>query len=184
MNIKLNLAEEVENAKKEKDEEKQKTEKKEEPTEKKEDVKEENVVTEEKPEAKSETLVNGHTDPKVKLVNGDSNIDNDSTAVNTPGSSTPLMKPATTTPEPTDASLEPTVDILRLETLHLQKLVNFLESEFSPIRKKLNDLLENNDMKFDLLWCLFRLGSVVTFKDHESSLTMAGEVPPHSLESY
>jgi len=187
LKVKLGIAEEVEKALKEKEEnEKEKgAEKTEETTEKKEDVKEENVTTEEnadeKPEDKSETLTNGTIDSKVKLVNGDSSsIDNDSTAVNTPGSSTPLPKLASPPPDPTDStSLELTADALRLQTQHLQKLLNFLETEFAPTRQKLKDLLENNDMKFGLLWCLFRLGSVVTFKDHESSLIMAGEVPTH-----
>jgi len=173
LKVKLSIAEEVEKAQKEKEEKEKGEEKK--------DVKEENVTTEEKAEekaAKSETLTNGNIDTKAKLVNGDSSIDNDSTAVNTPGSSTPLPKTVSTTPDQTESTLEPTAGDLRLQTQHLQKLLNFLETEFAPTRQKLHDLLENNDMKFGLLWCLFRLGSVVTFKDHEAGLTMAGEVYP------
>ena len=175
MKVKLGIAEEVEKAQKENEE-------KEKGQENKEDMKEE-VTTEENP-AKSETLTNGSIDTKVKLVNGDTSIDNDSTAVNTPGSSTPLPKAVSTTPDQAESTLEPTAGDLRLQTQHLQKLLNFLETEFAPTRQKLHDLLENNDMKFGLLWCLFRLGSVITFKDHEAGLTMAGEVYPllgHSL---
>jgi hypothetical protein len=137
-----------------------------------------------KPEEKP--LVNG-VDPKIKLLNGDS-AENDSTAVNTPGSSTPpLTKIVSTTSDPTTTTTEtkesedsdaaiPTLDSLRLQVLHLQKLMDFLQEEFGPTRKKLNDLLKSHDMKFGLLWCLFRLGSVITFKDYESGFTMAGEV--------
>lgn len=174
LKVKLTIAEEVEKSQ-EKDEEKENT------NEKEEDVKVHDIVKE-TPDVKSEPLVNG-IESKVKLVNGDSSVDNDSTAVNTPGSSTPLPKANPTTPDPPDPTLEPSADALRLQTLHLQKLLNFLDSEFSPTRQKLNDLLENNDMKFDLLWCLFRLGSVITFKDYESSLTMAGEVRLHIFNS-
>jgi hypothetical protein len=108
---------------------------------------------------------------KVKMVNGDS-LDSDATAVNTPqGTSTP--KPAE---EATEATETITAETVRLQILHLEKLLKFLEVEFQPTRQKLNDLLASNDIKFNLLWCLFRLGGVITFKDHESGLLMAGEV--------
>ena len=132
--------------------------------------------------ASTQPLTNGVHD-KVKLVNGDASvdIDSDSTAVNTPlGSSTPVPKPAATVPDVAETTESETVvltaDILRLQTLHLEKLLKFLEKEFAPTRQKLNNLLLSNDMKFSLLWCLFRLGSVITFKDYESGLNMAGEV--------
>lgn len=130
--------------------------------------------------ASSAPLTNG-VHEKVKLVNGDIFVDSDATAVNTPlGSSTPLPELAAVTlsgaetAESDDIVL--TADVIRLQTLHLQKLLNFLEKEFAPTRQKLSDLLATNDMKFSLLWCLFRLGSVITFKDYESGLNMAGEV--------
>ena len=101
-------------------------------------------------------------------MSGDS-LDSDTTAVNTPE--------GTSTPKPAEEATEAvTAEVLRLQILHLEKLLKFLEIEFQPTRQKLNDLLANNDIKFNLLWCLFRLGSVITFKDHESGLLMAGEV--------
>jgi hypothetical protein len=133
-------------------------------------------------EKSKEPLVNG-VDTKQKLENGDS-IDSDSTAVNTPGSSTPLTGPSTSSPPSTteketdDADeIVPTVESLRQQALHLQKLMDFLREEFEPTRQKLKDLLDSNDIKFGLLWCLFRLGATITFKDNESGLNMAGEVP-------
>jgi hypothetical protein len=152
---------------------------------KKKDTNESND-TEEKSEVKStdtssssSPLTNGVSE-KVKLVNGNTSVESDTTAVNTPlGSSTPQPKLPTSSPETTECETTAiTADIVRIQVQHLEKLVKFLESEFGPTRKKLNDLLENNDMKFSLLWCLFRLGSVITFKDYESGLNMAGEVCP------
>ena len=127
-------------------------------------------------------LANG-VDEKVKLVNGDTSVDGDATAVNTPlGVSTPQPIIPTSSPETTQCETMPlTADTLRPQVQHLEKLLNFLESEFGPIRQKLNDLLENNDIKFSLLWCLFRLGSVITFRDYESGLNMAGEVYPSTI---
>jgi len=124
-------------------------------------------------------LVNGEL-KKVLVVNGDTSLDNDSTAVNTPGISTPLAQPdstATSTDAPSkDEDVPLTPEALRLQALHLSKLVKFLETEYDPVRQKLNELLAHNDIKFNLLWCLFRLGSVITFKDHESGIVMAGEI--------
>jgi hypothetical protein len=72
---------------------------------------------------------------------------------------------------------EVTPALLRLRILHLEKLIRFLEKEFAPVRQELDALLLSGDIKFDLLWCLLRRGSAVTFKDHQSGLPMAGEVP-------
>ena len=188
LKVKLSIAEEVEKRQKENGEA-EKTETNEEKAEEKTEgtmeemeekvvVKEDVTAEDKSKENESKPFTNGHLDPKVKLVNGDCSTDSDTTAVNTPGSSTPLPKVTSMTPDAVDLALEPTLDVLRLQSQHLQKLLNFLENEFAPTRQKLNDLLENNDMKFGLLWCLFRLGSEVTFKDYESGLTMAGEVFP------
>lgn len=175
LRVQFKIAEEVE--KEEKDKE-HKTCSKEE-TEKKDDVKpaDNNSPPDTAPAA---SLTNG-VDDKVKLVNGHVSIDSDATAVNTPlGSSTPLPTIVATAISATETNESETVvltaEILRLQILHLEKLLKFLEQEFAPTRQKLKDLLAGNDMKFSLLWCLFRLGSVITFKDYESGLNMAGEV--------
>lgn len=120
-------------------------------------------------------VVNGEL-IKVLVVNGDTSLDNDSTAVNTPGMSTPLPHDSADPAPSKDEDVPLTPDVLRLQALHLSKLLNFLETEYSPVRQKLNELLVHNDIKFNLLWCLFRLGSVITFKDHESGIVMAGEI--------
>ena len=112
------------------------------------------------------------------LLNGDS-TESDSTAVNTPDrSATPKVDTETGLEgnSRTDSEVEISADVLRLRVLHLEKLLNFLNTEFAPTRQKLNDLLVNGDIKFGLLWCLFRLGSVISLKDYESGLVMAGEV--------
>lgn len=162
-----------ESGKTDQSEKKDESETKEEPEKKVESNKE----PEEKSENKTDPhMPNGHV-VKAKLVNGDASVDSDVTAVNTPGSSTPLPKVEVETQTiDTATAIAVTPDVLRLQTEHLQKLLNFLDKEFSPLRRKLNDLLQGNDIQFNLLWCLFRLGSVITFKDHESGLNMAGEV--------
>jgi hypothetical protein len=150
--------------------------------------KKEDTVTSTEDSNSSETA-NGHIDiiakPILQLVNGDVSHDSDSTAVNTPlGSSTPLIKVSAETDAVTtvgytlnqDSELELTTDSLRLQTLHLSKLITFLAREFAPTRQKLKELLSSGDIKFSLLWCLFRLGSVISYKDYESGLTMAGEI--------
>jgi len=118
--------------------------------------------------------------PSVKaLLNGDS-ADSDVTAVNTPDrSSTPKIDADAEKKEDPNAAeteVELTAEAIRLRVLHLEKLIRFLSNEFAPTRQKLNDLLVSGDIKFGLLWCLFRLGSVISFKDYESGLVMAGEI--------
>ena len=172
----------------EKDAEKKKEEEKNAETGKTDEEKKEDTVTSTE-DSKANGTANGHIDIKAKitlqLVNGDVSHDSDSTAVNTPlGSSTPLIKvsaetDAVTTVEYTlnqDSQLELTTDSLRLQTLHLSKLITFLAREFAPTSQKLKELLSSGDIKFSLLWCLFRLGSVISYKDYESGLTMAGEI--------
>jgi hypothetical protein len=111
-------------------------------------------------------------------VNTDS-LDSDTTAVNTPLVS-PTPVPGTQFSSlPKETPSEPlTSAFLNLQILHLQKLLAYLDTEFAPTKQKMLDLLANNDIKFSLLWCLFRLGSVITFKDYQTGLTMAGEVHP------
>lgn len=103
--------------------------------------------------------------------------DSDATAVNTPDRSvTPKSETETNSSAVSSDDNELTADVLRLRMEHLDKLLKFLETEFAPTRQKLTDLLVNGDIKFGLLWCLFRLGSVISFRDYESGLLMAGEV--------
>lgn len=130
----------------------------------------------------SSVPANGHLDGKSAkdtLLNGITSLDSDSTAVNTPnGSATPTTKESSVTvitetvkdDSPVEAST------LRLQVQHLEKLIKFLDKEFAPTRQKLKDLAVTGEIKFSLLWALFRLGGVITFRDNESGLVMAGEV--------
>lgn len=143
------------------------------------------AVGDTKDEAKSadasssnDNIESGTSSLPTTLTNTDS-LDSDTTAVNTPlVSNTPL--PGTQSqPLPKEPPSEPlTSAFLNLQILHLQKLLNYLDTEFAPTKQKMIELLANNDIKFSLLWCLFRLGSVITFKDYQTGLTMAGEVSP------
>jgi hypothetical protein len=127
-------------------------------------------------------MVNGHandTSAKDILPNGVHSLDSDSTAVNTPnGASTPTTKetPTSVTTETVRDDNSKGASALRLQVQHLEKLTKFLEKEFAPTRQKLKDLAATGEIKFNLLWALYRLGSVITFRDNESGLIMAGEV--------
>ena len=72
---------------------------------------------------------------------------------------------------------------LEKRVLHLQKLLDYLEQEFSESRQKLADLSLDHDISFGLLWCVFGLGTAVTFKDIESGLICAGEVIVSNITS-
>lgn len=65
---------------------------------------------------------------------------------------------------------------LPFEILYLQKLIDFLEAKFVPIKGKMETLLRSDNITFDLLWCLFSEGREVSFKDKDSGLTCAGKV--------
>jgi hypothetical protein len=141
-------------------------------------------VSDDSKDATSTTQVGGKVEPAnlaARLVNGDSSsTSSDTTAVNTPAS--PPTPIPSSEPEPADPTIHLNSSALKLQVLHLEKLLTYLDTEFAPTKQKLADLLANNDIKFNLLWCLYRLGDVITFKDRESGLTMAGEVPPPQEE--
>ena len=129
----------------------------------------------------SAAKLNGDTNdisPKGAMSNGVPSLDSDATAVNTPdGASTPTKETLTSvTMESVTDEDAVGVTVLRLQVQHLEKLTKFLEKEFGPTRQKLKDLAATGEIKFNLLWALFRLGSVITFRDNESGLVMAGEV--------
>lgn len=115
---------------------------------------------------------------KDALLTGVTSLDSDSTAVNTPnGSATPTKEnPISVTTETVKDDDTVEASALRQQVQHLEKLIKFLEKEFEPTRQKLRDLAVTGEIKFSLLWALFRLGSVITFRDNESGLVMAGEV--------
>jgi hypothetical protein len=141
-------------------------------------------VSDHKDNTSSTVQVHGKVEPanlSARLLNGNStsSSSSDTTAVNTPASSpTPIPSSERETIFTADPTIQLSASTLKLQVLHLEKLLNYLDTEFAPTKQKLADLLANNDIKFNLLWCLYRLGDVITFKDRDSGLTMAGEVPP------
>lgn len=151
---------------------------------------EDEKADDERPESKDKTVenvshveVNGddsETSSKDPPTTGFPSLDSESTAVNTPnGTSTPTATKETLDSIPTETTTDDKVvgaSGLRLQVQHLEKLTKFLEKEFAPTRQKLKDLAVSGEIKFNLLWALYRLGTVITFRDHESGLIMAGEV--------
>ena len=65
---------------------------------------------------------------------------------------------------------------LSLETLHLRVLSEFLLEEYGSQASKMEIILRNKSITFDLLWHLFRDGTEITFKDGNSELSCAGRV--------
>jgi hypothetical protein len=140
--------------------------------------------SDDKDNTSSTVQIDGKVEPanlSARLLNGNStsSSSSDTTAVNTPASSpTPIPSSERETIFTADPTIQLSASTLKLQVLHLEKLLNYLHTEFAPTKQKLADLLANNDIKFNLLWCLYRLGDVITFKDRDSGLTMAGEVSP------
>lgn len=73
-------------------------------------------------------------------------------------------------------AIDATPSKLALEILYLDKLLDFLETKFGPIKQKMDALALGNNITFDLLWCLFPEGREITFKEETSGLTCAGKV--------
>jgi hypothetical protein len=65
---------------------------------------------------------------------------------------------------------------IRIQSLHLQKLIKFVDVEFFAQKQKFEDLVVDNDIRFDLLWLLFPPERHVVFQDRMTGLSMAGEV--------
>src|SRR6266496_4937586 len=65
---------------------------------------------------------------------------------------------------------------LRLEVVHLESLLEFLDKEFQPMKQKMDALMSKNTVTFDILWLLFPEGSEVIFKDPNTDLKRAGKV--------
>lgn len=59
---------------------------------------------------------------------------------------------------------------------HLEKLLRCLEIEFAPIKSKFEVLSANGEITYNLLCCLFRQDTVVTYEDPDSGLIMGGIV--------
>ena len=75
------------------------------------------------------------------------------------------------------------------EINELNKLLYCLDKEFASIKRRYKALLEKKSITYDLLWLLFRRDCVITFKDPDSDLVIAGEVTgssyvKNSMEPY
>ena len=68
---------------------------------------------------------------------------------------------------------------LIMDIEHLRALISVLENQFGPLKQKMDQLFSNSKAGFNFLWCLFPVGSEITFPDPNSGLPCAGKV--HSL---
>lgn len=64
---------------------------------------------------------------------------------------------------------------LTVQVNELQKLIRCLEREFASTQQRFNELAANDEIAYDLLWYLFPQNQLVTYKDPDSDLTIAGQ---------
>lgn len=65
---------------------------------------------------------------------------------------------------------------LSQEILQLQELISFLKGQFDTVKLKLDTLLNQKKITFDLLWLYFPIGSEILFDDQNTNLDCAGTV--------
>jgi hypothetical protein len=68
------------------------------------------------------------------------------------------------------------IEEVRLEILHLESLLGFLDKEFQPMKEKMETLMSKNTLTFDVLWLLYPEGSEIIFKDLNTDLKRGGKV--------
>jgi len=64
----------------------------------------------------------------------------------------------------------------RVDIEHLEALIGCLQEDFGDIKRRTYELFHKNKTAYDLLWCLFPIGSEVVFKDPNSGVNCAGRV--------
>lgn len=69
----------------------------------------------------------------------------------------------------------------RDDTEQLEALIGCLQEDFGDIKRRTYELFRKNKTAYDLLWCLFPIGSEVVFKDPSSGVNCAGKVRTFSL---
>ncbi len=93
----------------------------------------------------------------------------------------------TTTPTTTLAqsaqttTTEPEITEARRRVDHLEKLLDFLETEFGSTKKSYAEFIANGQITYRMLWFLFRINKCMIFQDDQSGLAMAGQVSLSSL---
>jgi hypothetical protein len=76
----------------------------------------------------------------------------------------------------TDNSMDHVEADAELDILHLEALIECLQEDFGDIKYSTNELFRQNKTAYDLLWCLFPIGSEIIFKDPSSGVNCAGRV--------
>jgi tetrahydromethanopterin S-methyltransferase subunit G len=71
---------------------------------------------------------------------------------------------------------EPDITEARRRVDHLEKLLDFLETEFGSTKKSYAEFIANGQITYHMLWFLFRINKCMIFEDDQSGLAMAGQV--------
>jgi hypothetical protein len=66
--------------------------------------------------------------------------------------------------------------VIRPSCTIVRDFLRFLRDEFDPVERKIETLLVEHHIRFEYLWRLFPVGSVITFKERMSGLECAGKV--------
>ena len=61
---------------------------------------------------------------------------------------------------------------------HLEKLLDFLETEFGSTKRSYAEFIANGQITYHMLWFLFRINKCMIFKDDQSGTAMAGQARP------
>lgn len=76
----------------------------------------------------------------------------------------------------TTGTTEPDITEARRRVDHLEKLLDFLETEFGSTKKSYAEFIANGQITYHMLWFLFRINKCMIFEDDQSGLAMAGQV--------
>ena len=63
-----------------------------------------------------------------------------------------------------------------LDSRNLEALIECLEEDFGPYKRRAQDLLRNHKAEYNLLWCIFPPGSDVAFNNPDTQVLAAGRV--------
>ena len=86
------------------------------------------------------------------------------------------MPSVETNAQPHNSQGNTNVEQVRLEVLHLESLLQFLDKEYQPVKQKMDALMADNKITFDIVWLLFPEGSELIFADPNTYLKAAGKV--------
>lgn len=106
----------------------------------------------------------------VKILETDEVMQRMAGGIKPPDASSTTSQAQTSTSETDIAEARRRVD-------HLEKLLDFLDTEFGSTKKSYAEFIANGQITYHMLWFLFRINKCMIFKDDQSGIPMAGQVP-------